>query len=219
VVPEGVRTRDAAALMLQGMTAQYLTTATYPLGAGDWCVVHAAAGGVGLLLCQMARMKGAHVIGTVSTAEKAALARHFGADEVLLYGERDLAAEARRLTGGRGVQVVYDGVGRTTWESSLASLAPRGMLVLYGQSSGPVPPFDPLLLSRQGSVFLTRPTLGHYTATREELVQRAGQVLGWVREGRLKVKLHREYPLAEAAQAHRDLEARRTTGKLLLIPG
>ena len=219
VVPQGVTTRDAAALMLQGMTAHYLTTATYALRAGDWCVVHAAAGGVGLLLCQMARLRQAHVIGTVSTQEKAALARTFGAEEVMLYGERDLAAEVRRLTGGRGAQVVYDGVGQATWEASLASLAPRGMLVLYGQSSGAVPPVDPLLLSRQGSVFLTRPTLAHYIATREELVERSADVLGWVRDGRLKVRIHREYPLEEAAQAHRDLEGRRTTGKLLLIPG
>jgi len=219
VVPEGVKTRDAAALMLQGMTAHYLTTSTYALREGDWCVVHAAAGGVGLLLCQMAKLKHAHVLGTVSTREKAALARSFGAEEVMLYGERDLAAEARRFTGGRGAQVVYDGVGQATWEASLASLAPRGMLVLYGQSSGAVPPVDPLLLSRQGSVFLTRPTLAHYIATREELVQRSADVLGWVREGSLKVKLFREYPLEEAAQAHRDLEGRRTTGKLLLIPG
>jgi len=219
VVPEGVKTRDAAALMLQGMTAHYLTSSTYALRAGDWCLVHAAAGGVGLLLCQMARLKGAHVIGTVSTQEKAALARSFGADDVLLYGERDLAAQVRRIAGGRGVQVVYDGVGQATWEASLSSLAPRGMLVLFGQSSGPVPPFDPLLLNQKGSLFVTRPKLGDYVATREELLARAGDVLGWVRDGKLKVKLWRDYPLAEAAQAHRDLESRRTTGKLLLIAG
>jgi NADPH2:quinone reductase len=219
VVPEGVKARDAAALMLQGMTAHYLTTATYRLRAGDWCVVHAAAGGVGLLLCQMARLRGARVFGTVSTAEKAALARSFGADEVMVYGERDLAGEVRRVTAGGGAQVVYDGVGQATWEASLASLAPRGMLVLFGQSSGPVPPLDPLLLSRHGSIFLTRPKLADYIATRPELEERAGEVLGWARDGRLKVKLYREYPLEDAAEAHRDLESRRTTGKLLLIPG
>lgn len=217
-IPEGVTTKQAAAVMLQGMTAHYLTTTTYPLQPGDACLVHAAAGGVGLLLCQMAKMHGAQVIGTVSTREKAQLARQAGADEVILYTEQDFEPETKRLTGGPGVQIVYDSVGRTTFDKGLNVLAPRGMMVLYGQSSGPVPPLDPQVLNQKGSIYLTRPSLKHYTAKRNELQQRAGEVLGWVRDGKLDVRIWREYPLAQAADAHRDLESRRTTGKLLLVP-
>jgi len=217
-IPDRVTSRQAAAVILQGMTAHYLVYSTYRLGRGDTCLVHAAAGGVGLLLCQIANRAGARVIGTVSTAEKAALARQAGAHEVILYTQSDFLEETRRLTRGAGVQVVYDSVGRTTFLKSLDALAPRGMLVLYGQSSGPVEPFDPQLLSRKGSLFLTRPTLVHYTATREELLQRAGEVLHWVSEGALEVRVGREFPLVQAAEAHRELEGRRTTGKVLLIP-
>jgi NADPH2:quinone reductase len=217
-IPDRVTSRQAAAVILQGMTAHYLVYSTYRLGEGDTCLVHAAAGGVGLVLCQMASRAGARVIGTVSTEEKAALARQAGAQEVILYTRSDFLAETRRLTGGAGVQVVYDSVGRTTFLKSLEALAPRGMLVLYGQSSGPVEPFDPQLLSRKGSLFLTRPTLAHYTATRDELLQRAGEVLHWVAEGALSVRVGEEFPLARAADAHRALEGRRTTGKVLLIP-
>lgn len=214
----GVGARAAAAVLLQGITAEYLTSSTYPLAAGDSCLVHAAAGGVGLLLCQVAKRRGARVIGTVSTDAKAALARAAGADEVILYTRQDFEAEVRRLTAGAGVQVVYDSVGKTTFDKSLNCLARRGMLVLYGQSSGPVPPFDPQVLNQKGSLFLTRPTLGHYVATREELLQRAERVLGWVADGGLTVRIGREYPLAEAAEAQRALAARETTGKLLLLP-
>ena len=217
-LPAGVTTRQAAATMLQGMTAHYLACSTRPLGVGDVCVVHAAAGGVGLLLCQIARRRGARVIGTVSTLEKAGLAREAGADELVLYTELDFEAEVRRLTGGRGVQVVYDSVGRTTFEKSLRSLAPRGMMVLFGQSSGPVEPFDPQILNQLGSLFLTRPSLGPYIATREELLARAGEVLGWVADGTLRVHVDREFPLARAADAQRALESRATSGKVLLIP-
>ena len=217
-LPEGVSTRDGAAAMLQGMTAHYLACTTHPLRRGDTCLVHAAAGGVGLLLVQVARLRGARVLGTVSTHEKARRAREAGADEVILYQETDFVAEARRLTGGAGVQVVYDSVGARTFEGSLACLAPRGMLALFGQSSGPVPPLDPQVLNRLGSLFLTRPTLQHYVATRAELLERAGEVLGWVRDGRLKLSVWREYPLAQAAEAHRQLESRATSGKLLLVP-
>jgi NADPH2:quinone reductase len=218
VVPDGVTARQAAAAMLQGMTAHYLATSTFPLRPGHVCVVHASAGGVGLLLCRIAKLRGAQVIGTVSTESKAALARAAGADDVVLYSTQDVVTEVKRLTGGRGVHVVYDSVGQTTWQASLEVLAPRGMLVLYGQSSGAVPPIDPLLLNRRGSIFLTRPKLGDYTATRVELLERASEVLGWVGAGELALHVHREYPLAEAAQAHRDLESRGTAGKLLLIP-
>jgi NADPH2:quinone reductase len=217
-VPDGVQARQAAALMLQGMTAHYLATSTWPLKPGDTCLVHAAAGGVGLLLCQIARMRGARVIGTVSTQEKAERARQAGAHEVILYTREEFAAAARRLTGGEGVQVVYDSVGRTTWEGSLDALAPRGLLVLFGQSSGPVPPIDPQILSRKGSLFLTRPTLAHYAAGRDELLTRAGEVFSWVAAGRLAVTIDRELPLERAAEAHRLLEARATSGKVLLIP-
>ena len=217
-LPDGVSTRVGAAVMLQGMTAHYLACSTFPLGPGHTCLVHAAAGGVGLLLCQIARSRGARVIGTVSTEEKAALARGAGAHEVILYTQQDFQAETMRLTGQGGVDVVYDSVGRTTFAQGLDSLAPRGMMVLYGQSSGPVEPIDPQILNQKGSLFLTRPTLGHYVATREELRERASVVLGWVADGTLKVRIGREFPLAAAAEAHRELEARRTTGKVLLIP-
>ena len=218
VVPEGVTTRQAAAVMLQGMTAHYLATSTYPLGPDDTCLVHAAAGGVGLLLCQFAKSRRARVFGTVSTEEKARRAREAGADQTIHYTTDDFAAETRRLTGGEGAQVVYDGVGRDTFEKSLDALAVRGMMVLFGQASGAVPPVDAQLLSRKGSLYLTRPTLAHYTRTREELLERATDVLGRVAAGKLSVRIFRELPLAEAGEAHRLLESRRTSGKLLLIP-
>lgn len=218
VVPLGVTAKQAAAAMLQGMTAHYLACSTYPLKKGDTCLVHAAAGGVGLLLVQIAKKRGATVIGTVSTEDKATLAREAGADHVIRYTEQDFEVEVKRITEGRGVQVVYDSVGKTTFEKSLNSLARRGLLVLFGQSSGAVAPFDPQFLSQKGSLFITRPTLAHYTGTRDELVNRATEVLTWVRTGELKLRIHAEYPLARAADAHRDLEARRTTGKLLLVP-
>jgi len=218
VLPEGVTTRQAAAVMVQGMTAHYLAGTTYPLKTGDTCLVHAAAGGVGLLLCQVASRRGARVIGTVSTREKAALARDAGARDVILYTEQDFEAEAKRLTGGLGLQVVYDSVGKTTFEKGLNCLTRRGMMVLYGQSSGPIGSFDPQVLSQKGSLFLTRPTIAHYIATRAELVTRAGEVLSWLKSGTLKLRIEHEFSLAEAAEAHRALEARKTTGKLLLIP-
>ncbi len=217
-LPDGVSARQGAAAMLQGMTAHYLATTTYPLKAGDTCLVHAAAGGVGLLLCQIAKLRGARVFGTVSTPEKAELARGAGADEVILYAEQDFEAEVRRLTQGAGVQVVYDSVGRTTFEKGLSCLARRGMMVLFGQSSGPVGPFDPQVLNRKGSLFLTRPTIAHYIGTRVELLARAGDVLSWIGGGKRKVRIGHEFPLAEAGQAHRELEGRATTGKVLLIP-
>lgn len=215
-LPEQVSTRLGAAVMLQGMTAHYLATSTYPLREGDRCVVHAAAGGVGLLLVQIAKRRGAYVIGTAGSDEKAALAREAGADEVIVYTRQDFAEEVRRLTDGRGVQVIYDSVGRTTFLPGLDVLAPRGMMVLFGQSSGPVAPIDPQLLNQKGSLFLTRPTLGHYTATREELLQRAGELFAWLGAGELDVRIGAEFGLAEVAEAHRALEARRTTGKVLL---
>ncbi|MDR7597971.1 MAG: quinone oxidoreductase, partial [Armatimonadota bacterium] len=215
----GVTYQQAAAAMLQGMTAHYLVTTTYPLKPGDACLVHAAAGGVGLLLVQMAKRRGALVIGTVSTEEKARLAREAGADHVVLYTQQDFEAEVLRITEGRKLQVVYDSVGKDTFEKSLNCLALRGMLVLYGQSSGPVPPFDPQLLAQKGSLFLTRPVLWHYTTTREELLWRAGEVLGWVRTGELKLRIDRALPLSQAADAHRALEGRETTGKVLLLTG
>jgi NADPH2:quinone reductase len=218
-LPDGITTKQGAAAMLQGMTAHYLACSTFPLTPGGTCVVHAAAGGVGLLLCQIAKRRGARVIGTVSTPQKAALAREAGADEVILYVEQDFEAAVRRITGGAGVQVVYDSVGRSTFERSLRCLAPRGMMVLYGQSSGPVGAFDPQVLNQRGSIFLTRPVLGHYTATRAELLQRANEVLGWVRDGTLRLRIEREFPLSQAGEAHRQLQGRATTGKLLLIPG
>ena len=216
-VPDDIPTKQAAAAMLQGMTAHYLATSTYPLKPGDTCLVHAAAGGVGLLLSQIAKLRGARVIGTVSSEEKAQLAREAGA-ETILYTKEDFASAVRRMTGDAGVQVVYDGVGRDTFDRSLDSLAVRGTMVLFGQASGPVPPIDPQILNRKGSIFLTRPSIVHYTRTREELVARSSDVLGWIAAGKLKVHVFRELPLSEAAEAHRLLESRRTTGKLLLIP-
>jgi len=216
--PGGVDAKRGAALMLQGMTAQYLTNGAYVLKAGDTCVVHAAAGGVGLLLCQIARLKGARVIGTVSTPEKAEVARAAGANEVILYTEQDFEAEVRRLTRGAGVQVIYDSVGKTTFSKGLNCLARRGMMVLFGQSSGSVEPIDPQILNQKGSLFLTRPALAHYIETRAELLARSSEVFQWVMDGKLKVRIGAEFPLAHAADAHRELESRRTTGKLLLIP-
>src|SRR5216117_974338 len=218
VLPDGVSTKQGAAVMLQGMTAHYLATSTYALKPGDACLAHAAAGGVGLLLCQIAKLQGARVLGTVSTREKAALAHDAGAAEVILYTEQDFEAEVKRLTNGTGVDVVYDSVGKTTFEKGLNCLKRRGLMALFGQSSGPVGPFDPQVLNAKGSLFLTRPTLGDYIATRAELVQRAGDVLGWITSGTLKVRIERELPLAQAAEAHRLLEGRHTTGKVLLIP-
>ena len=217
-LPDRVSTRQAAAAMLQGMTAQYLTTSTFPLERGQTCLVHAAAGGVGLLLCQMAKRAGARVIATVSTEAKAALAREAGADDVILYTQADFETEVKRLTAGAGVHVVFDSVGRTTFAKGLNCLLPRGLMVLFGQSSGPVEPFDPQVLAQKGSLFLTRPTIVHHTATRAELLERAGQVLGLVASGALAVRIGHEFPLTQAAEAHRDLEGRRTTGKVLLVP-
>jgi NADPH:quinone reductase len=217
-VPEGVEIKLAAALLLQGLTAHYLATSTYPLTEGAWCLVHAAAGGVGLLLCQIAKIRGARVIGTVSTEEKAALATQAGADEVVRYTQQDFVAETRRITQGRGVSVVYDSVGRTTFEGSLDCLIPRGMLVLFGQSSGPVGPVDPQVLNTKGSLFLTRPTLKNYTASREELLSRSRDLFQWIQKGKLRVRLDRTFPLEEAADAHRAMEGRETKGKVLLLP-
>jgi NADPH2:quinone reductase len=217
-VPAGLSLEQAATAMLQGMTAHYLTTSTYPLAPGHVCLVHAAAGGAGLLIVQMAKRRGAKVIGTVSTEEKARLAREAGADKVVLYTQQDFESEAKAFSEGRGVDVVYDSVGRTTFEKSLSSLRPRGMLVLFGQSSGSVPPFDPALLSAKGSLFLTRPTLFHHVADRAALEERARDVLGAVADGSLKLRIDRTYPLVEAAAAHRALEGRQTAGKLLLAP-
>ena len=217
-LPDGVTSRQGAAAMLQGLTAHYLATSTYPLEPGDRCLVHAAAGGVGLLLVQIAKLLGAFVIATVSTEEKAQLARDAGADEVIRYTAQDFVAETRRITGGAGVEVVYDSVGRTTFDGGLAVLAPRGTMVLFGASSGPVPPVDPQRLNQGGSLFLTRPTLGHYVAGRDELLARSEELLGWVGAGAVRLRMEHEYPLAEAAEAHRALEGRRTTGKVLLVP-
>jgi NADPH2:quinone reductase len=217
-VPDGVNDRQAAAAMLQGMTAHYLAYETFSLKKGDTALVHAAAGGVGLLLVQMAHNLGARVIGTVSTEEKAKLARDAGADEVILYTQTDFEQETKRLTGGKGVDVVYDSVAKTTFEKSLNVLRPRGMMVLFGGSSGAVPPFDPLILTQKGSLFLTRPSLGHYVITSDELQKRASAVFGVISAGKLKLRIEHVYPLKEAQQAHRELEGRKTTGKLLLIP-
>jgi len=217
-VPDGVDDRVAAALLLQGMTAHYLVTDTFPLRPGHVALVHAAAGGVGLLLVQLAKRAGARVIGTVSTPEKARLSREAGADEIIFYREHAVDDEVRRLTGGRGVDVVYDSVGRSTFEQSLRSLRTRGYLVLYGQSSGPVPPLDPQVLSARGSLFLTRPTLGHYTQERGELVARANDLFGALARDTLKLHIGAEFPLADARAAHEALEGRATTGKVLLLP-
>jgi NADPH2:quinone reductase len=216
--PESLDPKKAAAAMLQGMTAHYLTHSLYPLKKGETALVHAAAGGAGLLIVQMAKMLGARVIGTVSTAAKAALAREAGADELILYTEQDFEVEVKRLTEGRGVDVVYDSVGQTTFLRGLNCLRPRGMMALFGQSSGPVPAFDPGLLAAKGSLFLTRPSLAQYSATRDELLWRAGDVLNRVQSGSLKIRIDKIYKLADVQQAHRDLEGRKTSGKLLLLP-
>jgi NADPH2:quinone reductase len=217
-IPDELDFQQAAAAMLQGMTAHYLLYSTYPLKKGETALIHAAAGGVGLLLVQMAKRIGARVIGTAGTQEKAQLARDAGADECIVYTEADFETETRRLTEGKGVEVVYDGVGKATFDKDLNVLRPRGYLVLFGGSSGAVPPFDLIKLSQKGSLFITRPTLAHYTATREELEWRANDVLGMIARGDLKLRIHKTYPLADAAEAHRDLEGRKTTGKLLLTP-
>ena len=217
-IPPGVTDQQAAAAMLQGMTAHYLSHDTYPLKRGETALVHAAAGGVGLLLVQMAHNIGARVIATVSTDEKAKLAREAGANEVILYTHADFEAETKGLTGGKGVDVVYDSVGKTTFDKGLNILRPRGMMVLFGGSSGAVPPFDLITLSQKGSLYVTRPSLLHYIATRDDLVARSSAVFGMIAAGKLKLRIEHTYPLAEAQQAHRDLEARKTTGKLLLIP-
>jgi NADPH2:quinone reductase len=217
-LPDGVEAREGAAAMLQGLTAHYLATSTFPLEPGDRCLVHAAAGGVGLLLVQIAKLLGAFVIGTVSTEEKSQLATEAGADEVIRYTEQDFVAETRRITDGEGVSVVYDSVGRTTFARGLEVIAPRGMMVLFGASSGPVSPLDPQALNRAGSLFLTRPNLAHYVATREELTARADELFGWIVSRAVRLRIERELPLADAATAHRELEGRRTTGKVLLVP-
>jgi NADPH2:quinone reductase len=217
-IPDGVTDQQAGAAMLQGMTAHYLSHDTYPLKRGETALVHAAAGGVGLLLVQMAHHIGARVIATVSTDDKAKLAREAGADEVILYTQSDFEAETKRLTGGKGVDVVYDSVGKTTFDKGLNVLRPRGVMVLFGGSSGAVPPFDLIALSQKGSLYVTRPTLVNYIATREELMSRSGAVFGMMAAGKLKLRIEHTYPLAEAQRAHRDLEGRKTTGKLLLIP-
>jgi NADPH2:quinone reductase len=218
-LPDGVPTKTAAAIMLQGMTVHYLTHSTFPLQAGHTALVHAAAGGVGLTLVQVAKMRGARVIGTCSTEEKAARVRQAGADEVILYTEKSFEEEVKRLTGGRGVDVVYDSVGKATWEGSLNSLRPRGMMVTFGNASGPAPAVEPLTLTAKGSLFLTRPSLMHYIAQREELEKRSSDLFSWVQSGKLKVHVGEEFPLAQAAEAQRRLAARLTSGKLLLIPG
>ena len=217
-IPDGVSFSQAAAAMLQGMTAQYLATSTYPLKTGDTCLIHAAAGGVGQLLCQVAKLRGATVIATAGGQEKTGIALQAGADEVIDYKSEDFEEKVKRITGGRGVRVVYDSVGKTTFEKGLNCLARRGMMVLFGQSSGGVGPIDPQILNQKGSIYLTRPTIFHYVALREELLERSSQVLGWVRDGVLKLTIFREMPLSQAAEAHRLLEARQTAGKVLLIP-
>jgi NADPH2:quinone reductase len=215
-LPDGVDDRSGAATLLQGMTAQYLCETTYPAKSGQAALVHAGAGGVGLLLIQLLKQKGAKVYTTVSTQEKADLAREAGADETILYTKTDFVEAVKRFTDGKGVHVVYDSVGKTTYEGSLNALRPLGMLVLFGQSSGPVPPIDPLVLTQKGSLFLTRPSLAHYVADTVSFKERATKVLNWVAEGSLKLRIERSYPLAELAQAHRDLEGRKTTGKLVI---
>jgi NADPH2:quinone reductase len=217
-LPKNIDSRSAAATMLQGKTAHYLTHSTYPLKTGDTALVHAAAGGVGLLLVQIAKRRGATIFGTVSTEEKAGRARAAGADDIILYTQTDFAAEIKRLTNGRGVNVVYDSVGQSTFDKSLDCLRPRGYMVLFGQSSGPVPPFNLGTLATKGSLFVTRPTLAHYAITREELLQRANDLFNWIATGQLKLRIDKTFPLAEAAEAHRQLEGRKTSGKVLLVP-
>jgi len=217
-LPNNVDMNTAAAAMLQGMTAHYLTHSTWPLKPGDKCLIHAAAGGVGALVVQMAKMLGATVYGTAGTDAKAAIAKQAGADEAIVYTRDDFAVEVKRLTGGKGLDVIYDSVGATTFLKGLDLLRPRGMMALFGQSSGPVQPIDPAILNPKGSLFLTRPSLAHYVLTREELLWRAGDVLAWIGAGKLKLRVEKTYALADAAEAHRDLEGRKTAGKLLLIP-
>ncbi len=217
-LPDAVKSEQAAAAMLQGMTAHYLLNTTYPLKKGETALIHAAAGGVGLLMVQMAKLIGARVIGTAGTAEKSRLAIEAGADEIINYREQDFEAETKRLTGGKGVDVVYDGVGQSTFDKDFNVLRPRGYLVLFGASSGAVAPVDPIKLVQKGSLFLTRPSLGHYIASREELERRATDVLGLVASGKLKLRIEHIFKLQDAQQAHRDLEGRKTTGKILLIP-
>ncbi len=217
-VPAGVESKVAAAVLLQGMTAHYLACDTWPLKPGDTALVHAAAGGTGLLLTQIAKLRGARVLATVGNDEKAALAREAGADAVCVYTRENFADAARVFTGGRGVDVVYDGVGKATFEGSLNSLRPRGMLVSFGNASGAVPPFAPLLLSQKGSLYFTRPTLAHYTLTAAELIARASDLFKWIAAGSLRVRIGATFPLAQAADAHRALEGRATTGKVLLLP-
>lgn len=217
-VPEGISSRQAAAVMLQGLTAHYLATSTYPVANGDTTLVHAAAGGVGHLLVQMIKRRGGWIAATVSTDEKAELARSAGADETILYTEQDFEEEVKRLTNGAGVNVVYDSVGKTTFDKSLNCLKLRGYMVLYGQSSGAVPPVDPQILNRKGSLFLTRPGLNAYVATRQELEARCADLFSWILASELDVRIDQEFPLADAADAHRYMEARKTKGKVLLIP-
>lgn len=217
-LPKELSFKHGAAAMLQGMTAHYLAVSTYPLKSGDTCLIHAAAGGVGLLLVQIAKLRGAMVIGTVSTSQKEAMAKEAGADHVIRYTEQDFEAEVKRITGGKGVHAVYDGVGKTTFDQSLNCLRRRGMMVLFGQSSGAVPSFDIAQLNTRGSLFLTRPSLFAYIAERDELLQRAGDVFTWIREKKVKLRIGAEFPLAKAAEAHRALEGRETMGKVLLLP-
>jgi NADPH:quinone reductase len=215
-IPASIDERTAAAILLQGMTAHFLLRDCYRVAKGDWILIHAAAGGVGLLMTQIAKRIGARIIGTTSTEEKAALAREAGADEIVLYTKEDFQQAVKRITGGAGVNVVYDSVGKTTFDGSLDSLRPRGYMVLFGSSSGAVPPLDPQVLNRKGSLYLTRPTLGNYVSAREELLGRASELFDWVSKGQLQVRAEHDYPLADAAKAHADLEGRKTTGKILL---
>lgn len=217
-IPEGVSTQEAAATLLQGMTAHYLTHSTYALKNGDTCLVHAAAGGTGLLIVQMAKIAGATVIGTVGTGDKAKLAREHGADHVVLYKDEDFASVAKQVTGGRGVDVVYDSVGAATFDKSLDCLRPRGLMASFGNASGPVPPISPLVLTEKGSLFLTRPSLAAYVSDPEELRWRSSDVFSWIQSGRLRLNIFKTYPLCDVASAHRDLESRKTSGKLLLKP-
>ncbi len=217
-LPAKLSFKDGAAAMLQGLTAHYLVTSTWPLKKGETCLVQAAAGGMGLLLCQMAKMRGASVIGTVSTEEKAALAKAAGADHVIIYTKQDFEAEVKRMTGGRGVDVVYDGVGASTFDKGLNCLRPRGLMALFGAASGPVGPLDLQRLNAGGSLFVTRPSLNHHIATRGELVQRSNELLGWIGDGKIRLRVEHQFPLEQAAEAHRQLEGRKTTGKILLLP-
>lgn len=217
-LPQNVSFEDGAAVLLQGMTAHYLTRSTFPLKRGHTCLIHAAAGGAGLLIVQMAKIAGATVIGTCSTEEKARLVKDHGADHTILYTQQDFVEETKRITSGKGVEVVYDSVGKSTFHKSLDCLKPRGMMASFGQSSGAVGEIDPLILSQKGSLFLTRPSLGNYISDPEELKWRASDIFSWIADGKLRIQIYKSYKLADAAQAHRDLESRKTTGKLLLKP-